>query len=172
MNTGGKLRSLTWTALFIALVAVATIIIRIPTPAKGYVNLGDTMIFVAALIGGPQMGLIAGGIGSALADAAGGYAYWAPWTLVIKGIEGSIAGVIAYRAYRRHGPLSAMVLAGLAIAALWMVAGYYVAGGFMYGFGVALLEVPANLLQGSASIIIAVSILGALRRLRLHGEAD
>jgi len=173
MNTSGRLRDLTWTALFVALVAVATIVIQIPTIATGgFINVGDTMIFVAALVGGPQMGLIAGGLGSALADVLTGYAHWAPWTLVIKGIEGSIVGVIAYRSYRRHGPLHHRTLLGMGVAALWMVFGYYVAGGVMRGFAAALSAVPADLVQGLGSIVIALPVLGAVRKLRIGNAPD
>ena len=45
---------------------------------------------------GPLPALVAGGLGSALADLLTGYAHWAPWTLVIKGIEGWIAAAIGF----------------------------------------------------------------------------
>ena len=49
-----------------------------------------------ALVFGWRIGGIAGGVGSALADALGGYFIWAPWTLIIKGIEGILVGTIAF----------------------------------------------------------------------------
>ncbi len=165
MKTGAS-RELTWTALLVAMVTVATLVIRIPVPATaGYINVGDTVIFVAALLVGPRAGLIAGGLGSALADIIGGYAHWAPWTLFIKGLEGLIAGVIAYRAYRRGGALASGALVGMGVAALWMVAGYYLAGAAMKGFLTSLIEVPGNLIQGAGSILLAVPLLAALRGL-------
>ncbi|MDX9762690.1 MAG: ECF transporter S component, partial [Desulfomonilia bacterium] len=64
-----KIRDFALLALFIALVAVSTMIIRIPVPqTNGYMNLGDSMVLLAALFFGPVGGFIAGGIGSALAD--------------------------------------------------------------------------------------------------------
>lgn len=57
-----KLKELTWTSLFIALVAIATMVIQVPTVATaGFINVGDTMILVAALMISPRTGLIAGG---------------------------------------------------------------------------------------------------------------
>lgn len=162
----GSLRDVTWTALFTALVCVATMIIHVPVPATGgYINIGDTMIFTAALLLGPRAGLVAGGAGSALADVILGFGHWAPWTLVIKGLEGLIAGAIAHRAYRRHGPLHPTSLAGMAVAAAWMVFGYYLAGGAMKGFAASVIEVPGNLVQGFGSIVLATPLLIALRRL-------
>ncbi len=79
------MRQLTLTALLMAMVTVATMLIQVPVPAtKGFINVGDTVIFVAALMFGPRTGVIAGGVGSALADLLSGYAHWAPWTLSSK----------------------------------------------------------------------------------------
>ena len=92
-----SVRRLTLAALSIALVTLATMIVRIPNPAtQGYINLGDALLFTLALVFGWRIGGLAGGVGSALADALGGYFIWAPWTLVIKGIEGILVGTIAF----------------------------------------------------------------------------
>ena len=86
-----------------ALVAVTTFLVQIPIPAtKGYLDFGDIMIFVSALTFGPFVGGFAGGVGSALSDVAGGYAYFAPFTLIIKGAEGLIAGLISNRISKKR----------------------------------------------------------------------
>jgi len=91
-----KTRDLALTALLVALTAVATILVRVPVPATGgYINLGDTMVFVSALLFGSRMGAAAGGVGFALADVLGGFPHWAPFTLLIKGAEGYVAGALA-----------------------------------------------------------------------------
>jgi uncharacterized membrane protein len=78
-----------------ALVCVTTLLIQILIPATdGFFNGGDGMIMVAALTFGPVVGAIAGGLGSALADFAGGLFVWILPTLIIKGLEGLIAGRI------------------------------------------------------------------------------
>lgn len=47
-------------AIFAALVAAATLTFVIPIPAtSGYFNLGEALIYVAALLFGPVVGLIA-----------------------------------------------------------------------------------------------------------------
>ncbi|MGN1083913.1 MAG: ECF transporter S component, partial [Lachnospiraceae bacterium] len=78
-----KLHKMVLTALFTALVCVATIIIQIPSPMQGYVNLGDCIILLSAWLLGPLYGFFAGGVGSALADLLTGYSHYAPGTLVI-----------------------------------------------------------------------------------------
>ncbi len=83
-----NMREFALLGLFIALVAVSTMIVRVPIPqTTGYMNLGDSMVLLSASFFGPVGGFIAGGIGSALADILGGYPQWALWTLIIKGIE-------------------------------------------------------------------------------------
>ena len=88
-------------ALFAALTAVATMCISIPIPAtNGYINIGDTVVFITALFFGPLAGALSGGIGSMLADLLLGYAHWAPFSLLIKAAEGAVCGLIAYKALK------------------------------------------------------------------------
>jgi uncharacterized membrane protein len=158
------MRTFTLTGLFAALVALSTMVIHVPVVATGgFVNVGDAMIFIAGILLGGKAGLLAGGIGSALADVLLGYSHWAPWTLVIKGIEGWIAGRLGSPSFRGAKGLPKSVIMAQALAAAWMVLGYYLAGGFMLGFKVALTEIPANLIQGGASILFASILLYALR---------
>ena len=83
------------TAIFTAVVFVFTVIVAISIPAtRGFWNVGEAGVYIAALIGGPIVGAIAGGVGSALADIVLGYAIYAPGTLVIKGCEGLITGYL------------------------------------------------------------------------------
>lgn len=74
------------------LVMVSTILIRVPIPGGGYFNFGDVIIVFAALLGGYKTGVVAGGIGSALADLIG-FPIFAPITLIAKGMFGFLAGV-------------------------------------------------------------------------------
>ena len=167
MFQGLSLHRLVLTALFVALVTITTMVINIPMVAtQGFINVGDTVIFLSALLMGPEVGLIAGGLGSALADLLLGYAHWAPWTLVIKAVEGLIAGVLGHSIYRQEGRVSGRVVASLAVSALWMVAGYYAAGGLMVGFDVALASVPGNLVQGLGSAALAWPLLQAFSKMR------
>ena len=83
-------------ALGICLVYLATVAVQVYIPAtRGYFNLGETMVYTFALLFGPRIGLVAGGVGSALADLITGYSIYAPGTLVIKAIEGYIVGYLS-----------------------------------------------------------------------------
>lgn len=83
--------------VMIALVFLATIFTRIPGPVPpGYINFGDTVIMVTAILLGKNSGLIAGAFGSALADiVAPGGLIFAPITFIVKGFEGYFIGKIA-----------------------------------------------------------------------------
>jgi uncharacterized membrane protein len=61
-------------AVMAALVCMATMLIQVPIPAtEGFFNVGDALIMVAALTGGPIVGAFAGGVGASLADLLGGW---------------------------------------------------------------------------------------------------
>jgi uncharacterized membrane protein len=166
-----NLRRLVIAAMFAALVAVATMVINVPTVAtRGFINVGDTMIFVAGVFMGPTVGLLAGGIGSAMADLLLAYTHWAPWSLVIKGMEGFIVGTVAHAHFRRQERVSVRTVLAMAVAAVWMVIGYYIAGGIMRGFTVALVSVPGNIIQGLGSVILAVPVIHAFRKIDFRGK--
>lgn len=159
----GNLKKLVYSALMTALITVGTMVIQIPTPAtKGYINVGDSFIFLSAAIFGPAVGFITGGFGSGLADLLSGYAYWAPWTFIIKGLEGLIAAFI-FKKYNNIYLKTASLIAGAA----WMVLGYYIAGGIMYGFKASLADVPGNIVQGIGSIIIGLILINVIKRLNI-----
>jgi len=144
-------------AIMSALVAVGTLIVRIPNPMGGYFNVGDVMIFVAALTFNPLIGGIAGGLGSAIADIIGFPVFALP-TLVIKGLEGLLASLITNKknVYR---DVLAVVAAGTE-----MVIGYFLVELYLWGLGGALGEIPANIAQIAIGGLIGIPIALVLRR--------
>lgn len=65
--TDMKLRKLVLAALFAALCTVMTMVIQVPSPMQGYVNLGDCAVLLSAWVLGPWYGGAAAGLGSMLA---------------------------------------------------------------------------------------------------------
>lgn len=147
-------------SIMAALVFVATFMVQIYNPAtRGYLNFGDIMIFVSALTFGPTVGGFAGGIGSALSDVISGYGYFAPFTLVIKGLEGAIAGIISNR-QKIWRDIIAVTVAGTV-----MVTGYFLAEFFPLQIGwAAIAEVPGNITQIVVGAAIGIPIAIGLRR--------
>ncbi len=157
-----RVRWMVQTGLFCALVTVCTML-YMPIPAtNGYVNLGDSMVMLAGLFFGPWTGAVAGGVGAALADVYLGYAHWALPTLLIKGLEGLLVGLIAYRVLRKNKRFSPRVLVAVGIGGAVMVAGYFTASLMIYGLGVAFGELLPNLMQAAANAVVAVVLFGAL----------
>ena len=83
------------TAIFTSLVCVATMVFSIYVPqTRGFFNIGETMVYITALLFGPLIGAFAGGVGSMFADLLLGYPQFAPATLIIKACEGGIVGAL------------------------------------------------------------------------------
>ena len=144
-------------AIMSALVAVGTLIVRIPNPMGGYFNVGDVMIFVTALTFNPLIGGVAGGLGSAIADIIG-FPLFAVPTLVIKGLEGLLASLISDKK-RVYRDVLAVVGAGAE-----MVLGYFLVELCLWGIGGALAEVPANIAQIAIGGIVGIPVALVLRR--------
>lgn len=152
----GSLKYYTVLALVASVVLVATMFLKLPTPT-GYIHLGDGIIYAASLAFGPVFGAISGAVGSTLADILGGYAIWAPWTLVIKGIAGWLIGKLG------HGqPRSRQILA-MIVAAVWTVAGYALGTSLMYSPKAALAESLGNVVQTGSGVIIGMVLGPALK---------
>ena len=74
-------------AVAIAVIFIGTYIVQIPIPGgSGYVNLGDSFVFLFSCILPAPYAIAAAAVGPALADLAGGFVLYAPFTLVIKGL--------------------------------------------------------------------------------------
>ncbi len=125
------------------------------SPTKGYFNLGESMVFFSALTFGWRAGAICGGIGSAAADVLLGSGIYAPFTLIAKGTEGFVAGVLGRMKGNRRWVVPVAIGAGGAC----MIVTYFLAELFLLdvGLGKALAEVPINIGQ-----VVIGGIIGAL----------
>ena len=87
------------TSVFTAFVCIATMIFSIYVPAtRGFFNIGESMVFLTAILFGPAIGAFAGGVGSALADILLiEYWYYAPGTIIVKACEGFVVGFLSRR---------------------------------------------------------------------------
>ena len=146
-------------AVLIALTTVMTMVIQIPTVGtEGYLNLGDMVVFLAALMLGKKGGFIVGGFGSAMADLLSGYTHYVPITFVVKGLEGLIAASLLETKIGKDKPIVATAIAGV-----FMAFGYFVPEVFMYGKA-AVASIPGNILQGLVGAITSVVLYTALKR--------
>ena len=153
-------------ALLAALTCVATMIIKIPSPLNGYLNLGDCVVLLAGWMLSPTYGFLAAGLGSALADTFSGYVTYVPATFVIKGLMALIAFYGFKLLHSKLGNISSRIISGI-VAEVVMVAGYFIFEGFLYGFGPSLVNIPANVIQGIAGLIIGTILVKVFEKSKI-----
>ena len=156
-------------ALMAALACVATMIIKIPSPLKGYLNLGDCVVLTAGWMLSPIYGFLAAGLGSALADLFSGYVVYAPATFLIKGYMALITYFGFRLLHKRISDLLSRIISGTA-AEMLMILGYFVFEGCMYGFGPSVVNIPANGVQGIAGLIIGIILTKVFVKSKIHFE--
>jgi uncharacterized membrane protein len=161
MNIDTRLKKLTMAALIAALVFVVTYLVRIPIPvvSGGYVNLGDTVIYLGSFLLGGLPGAAAAAVGSALADLLAGYAIYAPATFIIKGLMGLACGIIAKR-----GGFGRFTVAAFT-AGIIMVAGYFTFEALLFNMHQAIVSVPFNDIQLVGGVCVALALYPAANRI-------
>jgi uncharacterized membrane protein len=165
-NTLSAPLQLALSAVFAALVCITTIALVVSIPAtSGYFNIGETVIYVAALLFGPFVGALAGGGGATIADLIVAVQF-APGTLVIKGFEGAIVGFLNKRIRQRISSLTVSATISIIIGGLEMITGYFIYDQLILGYplAAALVEVLYNIVQMLVGLIIAIPIMHVVLR--------
>ncbi|HWR30204.1 MAG TPA: ECF transporter S component [Negativicutes bacterium] len=146
--------------------AIATAL-KIPLGVGAMVHLGTAFMFTVAItFGGVYAGLSAA-IGSAFFDLLMGFSPYTPWSFIIKGLAGLIAGLIAHgfwpqETHERH--IFRAVL-GCVAAAAWTLGGYIIAWWQVTGsLAVALSNAPASLLTSVVGLIVALLLAPKLQK--------
>ena len=168
--TDSKIRKLVLAALMAALCTIMTMVIQVPSPMQGYVNLGDCAVLISAWMLGPLYGGAAAGIGSALADLLSGYAHYVPGTFAIKLVM-AVAAALIFRAATKKGLSASSVLlgqiAGGVVAEVIMVLGYFAYASLWLGKGLAAAAaIPGNIVQGVFGLVAATVVYTVLSRSR------
>jgi uncharacterized membrane protein len=152
----------------IAMLAVFTFLatlIHVNTGPSSYFNLSEAMVYTSALLFGPAVGALSGGIGAALADMLLGFALpWAPISFLIKGMEGLIVGALSSLRWKNR--LLGDIVSSLAAFPV-MIAGYTISVGLIYGWPASLVEFFTDIVQCPAGLIIAIPLTYALRKIRV-----
>lgn len=157
-----KTKELCLAAVMAALVVVVTMCLQIPVPAVGgYVHPGDGIIFLAVIILGTKYGIWAGAMGACLADILTGYAVWAPFSFIIKGVMAAVCGKIV-EGDKSSSFVTPVKIFGILAAVFLSAAGYYPVGAMFVGsFSAALLSIPSDLLQGGIGLAVYLALVSA-----------
>ncbi len=172
-----RTRRIILAALFAALTAVGTMIIKIPTPTQGYIHPGDGFVLLSGLLLGPLWGGLAAGVGSALSDLIGGYFVYVPATFVIKALT-AITGYLVFKAISkllaRSIELPALIISGIAGETV-MVLGYFLFEIFMLsvvnntslsaGVIASIAGIIPNIIQGVFGVIISTILYPFIKKL-------
>lgn len=155
-------------SMFAAVITVATMIVRFPSPA-GYVNLGDGFVLISSWLLGPVYGALAAAIGSALADLLSGYAIYIAPTFIIKGLMALCAWTIFTAINKKTKKRNTLAYVIAAICAeLVMVLGYFLTDMLMYDVMVSLQCVIGNLVQGVVGATAGVLMISLINKYNLH----
>lgn len=146
-----RLQEMTRIGLGIAVVFCGTYFFIIPNQLGGYMNLGDGFILLFSSIVSPLGGFLIGGVGSAIADITSGYGLYAPFTLVIKGLEGFLVAALI-----KKTPKKWMLYV---VGCLIVIVGYFLVDWFLQGsFVVAITGIPTNIMQTLCGFVIAMCL--------------
>lgn len=168
-----RAKKLALCGVFTALIMLLTFL-HIPI-GYGYINLGDAMVFVAAVFIG-WWALPAAAVGSALGDLVLGYALYMIPTFIIKGLMALIVVLLT-----RKNSGFWMCLLAFTLASLFMQGGYvlaeyaltvmlYLSGDGVYVF--VAVTFLLGLIQSAASIPAALIICRLLRAYRPPPPGD
>ena len=163
-----KVLDLVQVALMAAIVCVVTSTIKLPTQI-GYTHLGDSMVFLAAILLGKKKGFISAALGMFLADVLGGYFVWAGFSFVIKGLMAYITGYFAYKDAKEGKDIKKNII-GCIVASIWMVIAYYFANIIITRYIlvktaslsqsriIALSEIPGNIIEVLIGMALALPL--------------
>jgi len=153
-----KIRRMTVTGLFAALIYVFTAFLHIPTGA-GYTHAGDGLIYLAACILPTPYAVAAGAIGGALADGLSGFLIWMPATIVIKAVT------VLFFSNKCEKILTFINLLGIIPSLILCVVGYSLYEGTVMakGFSASAIiasfgQTPAYCLQVGVSTVLFVAV--------------
>lgn len=172
-----SIRFVAYTGLMTAIVYVCTLI-GITAGAYNF-NIGDGAILIAGALFNPITAMIAGGLGAFLADLTT-YPATMVYTLIIKAIEGLVAGLLFKVIYAKFDALPTptkkqktlkILFATLncLLCTTFMAGGYFLCKWLFYGtLESALISLPKNVVQAVVSTLIAMLVLyvGRLEKIR------
>lgn|SRR5574344_350310 len=145
-------------AMFAAIAYVLTTFASIQYAGGGYLNFGDAFIMLGAVILGPWWGALIGAIAGGLADLTLGGFLFIPFTIVAKGGEAIIIGLL-HKIFPRKIKWLSFIL-----GAIWMILTYLVCYVILYGWG-SLLSSAFDCIQGTVAVILVIAMEQVFKRI-------
>lgn len=153
-----KLRRITASGIFAALIYVFTAYLHIPTGA-GYTHAGDGIIFLAACILPTPYAAAAGAVGGALADGLSGFPVWIPATIIIKAVTSLFFSSKGEKIITFRNILGIIPSGIVCIVGYSLYEGTVMAGSLSWtAITAAFTQTPAYCVQIFASTLLFVSV--------------
>jgi uncharacterized membrane protein len=139
--------------------------IKIPYGNGAMVHMGTAVLFGISIAFGGFYGGIAGGLAPFLYDLMMGYTFYAPWSLVIKGVAGLVVGLLSRKKDGSKAPLWKIIIACIIGAAITL-GGYFLSWVVMIGsVEAAILNIPSSLISSGVGMAVGIPLGYLLDRL-------
>ena len=123
---------------------------------------GDIFIIIGAFTLPMGYSVVAAALGGMLADLLSGYAIYIPITLVAKGLMALVCSLAFYK----DGVKVYRFILGAIGASLLMVLTYFIFEGIYYGWGAAVANLPAQIIQPAITVPIGLVMIFALKKVK------
>lgn len=160
-----KIKKLTVSGMFAALIFVTTMFVKIPV-VSGYIHFGDALLYIAALILDAPYAIAAGVIGESFADLAGGYVMYMPATAIVKFL---IALIFTFSKDNNRKLLTKKSALMTVPSAFITVGGYFIAD-LIIDKSYAIVDISGNVIQAVGSAIIFIIIATALDKMKIFDK--
>lgn len=170
MQNKKSLLKITYTAIFTAIIILATSVIKFSTGlGEGYIHFGDSMIYLTACVLPFPYCIVAGALGGALADILSGFAVWSIPTAIIKTLN-ALPFAIVCKKYKSNKILCKKTILMTVVSSIITILGYFVAECILYSVASATLSIIGNTIQAVASGIIFIIIATALDKINFKSK--
>lgn len=160
-----SLLNITYTAIFTAIIILATSTIKFSTGlGEGYIHLGDSIIYLTACLLPFPYCIIAGALGGGLADILSGFAIWSIPTMLIKMLN-VLPFAIVCKKLKTNKIFSKQTVLMTVVSGVVTILGYFVAECILYSVASATLSITGNTIQAVASGIIFIIIATTLDKI-------
>ena len=145
------------TAVLSAAYAAAIMLVIIPSPTGGYTQIGDFVVFVAALLFGSRVGGSVGVIGAVAVDLFTGYPRWFV-SIPAHFLEGFVPGLMKNKPF-------ALKVVGCIIGGFLMATTYFLVNIYIKGLALAVVSYARDLfVQAGVSIILALTVVKTVKK--------
>ncbi len=170
MHNKKSLLKITYTAIFTAIIILATSVIKFSTGlGEGYIHLGDSFVYLTACVLPFPYCLVASALGGALADILSGFAIWSIPTAIIK-MMNVLPFAIVCRKLKTNKILCKQIVLMTIVSGIITILDYFVAECILYSVASATLSLIGNTIQAVASGIIFVIMATALDKINFKSK--